>query len=196
MTARRVAWLLCLGLMSVGSVLAHAFAYRLAAPAHGSHAGMNHAHGHSVFPHLEVCLAVCGALALGLLAFSLVDRFLLARPLVPPIWAFALVPPLGFVLQEHLEHALSTGALPVTAFAEPTFALGLLLQLPFAFAAFAVARSLLSFALALVTRLGSPPRLRLPSAEPTFRPLVASGVPRASALARGHGQRAPPLLAP
>jgi hypothetical protein len=74
MSARRLAWLLCLALMAVGSVFAHALAYRLAAPAHGSHAGMNHAHGESVFPHLEVCLAVCGAVSLVALGISLFHK--------------------------------------------------------------------------------------------------------------------------
>jgi hypothetical protein len=195
MSARRLAWLLCLGLMAVGSVLAHALAYGLAAPAHPSHAAMNHGHGESVFPHLEVCLAVCGAIAVLVLGISLFDRVCAMRRLVVPVWAFALVPPVGFVLQEHLEHALTTGALPLAAFAEPTFALGLVLQVPFALAAFVVARSLLAIAIALVARLGAPPRVRLAATEPSFRPLATSGVPRISALARGHGQRAPPLLA-
>ncbi len=195
MSARRLAWLLCLGLMAAGSVLAHALAYSIAPPAHRSHAGMNHGQGESVFPHLEVCLAVCGAIAVLAFGISLFDRVSAARPHVAPVWAFTLVPPAGFILQEHLEHAFATGALPVTAFAEPTFVLGLLLQVPFAFAAFLVARWLLAVAVALVARLGTPPRLRVYAPEPTFRPLVASGVPRVSALARGHGQRAPPLVA-
>ena len=195
MSARRLAWLLCLGLMAVGSVLAHALAYRLAAPAQGSHAGMNHAHGASVFPHLEACLAVCGVIAVLALGFSLFTRLSGTRRLVAPIWAFALVPPLGFILQEHVEHALSTGALPLAALAEPTFALGLALQIPFALAAFLVARSLLAFAVALVERLGSPPRMRLPAAEPSLRAATTVFFPRLSALARGHGQRAPPLVA-
>ena len=195
MSARRLAWLLCLGLMAVGGVVAHAVAYRLLTPEHGSHAGMNHPHGESVFPHLEVCLAVCGAIAVAAVAISLFDRVCAMRRLVAPVWVFALVPPLGFVLQEHLEHALVTSALPLTAFAEPTFAVGLALQIPFALAAFLLARSLLAFAVALVARLGTPPRVRLLAAEPSFWPVARIGTPRISALARGHGQRAPPLVA-
>ena len=195
MSRLRIAWLACLALMALGSVFAHALAYKLAAPAHGSHARMNHPHDSGVFPHVEVCLAVCGAVALLVLAASLLDRLRSTRALVAPLWVFALVPPLGFVLQEHLEHALQTGALPLTAFAEPTFALGLVLQIPFALAAFGLARALLALAQALVERLRTSPRLRVVSPEPRLLPARVAGLPLLSALASGHGQRAPPLPA-
>ena len=195
MSRPRIAWLACLALMAFGSVFAHALAYKFAAPAHGSHAGMNHPHQTGVFPHVELCLAVCGAAALLILAASLFGRFRASRALVAPLWVFALVPPAGFVVQEHLEHALQTGALPLTAFAEPTFALGLVLQAPFALAAFVLARALLALAQALVERLRAGPALRLVATEPTLLPALPAGVPRFSALASGHGQRAPPLLA-
>ena len=193
MSRLRIAWLACLALMASGSVFAHALAYKIAAPGHGSHAGMNHPQQSGIFPHAELCLAVCGAVALAILAASLFSRLRASRALVAPLWVFALVPPAGFVVQEHLEHALQTGALPLTAFVEPTFALGLVLQAPFALAAFVLARALLALAQALVECLRAAPRLRLVASEPSLLPALLAGAPPLSALASGHGQRAPPL---
>jgi hypothetical protein len=192
MSRRTVAWLVCLALMAVGSVFAHAAAYTFAAPTLGSHAGMNHPHGHSVFPHLESCLAVCAAVALGGLFASLAGRLSGGRRLVAPLWVFALVPPIGFFVQEHVEHLLRTGVFPAGAVLEPTFVVGLVLQLPFALAAFVVARALLGLAQAIVELLRAAPRPLLEAPEPRLLPAYAVAPPRISALALGHGQRAPP----
>ena len=196
MSRRTVAWLVCLALMAVGSVFAHAAAYTLSAPAPGSHAGMNHPLGHSVFPHLESCLAVCAAVALGGLVASLAGRLSGGRRLVAPLWVFALVPPTGFFVQEHVEHLLRTGVFPAGAVLEPTFVVGLVLQLPFALAAFVVARALLRFAHAIVELLRTAPRPLLAAPEPRLLPVYAVVPPRISALALGHGQRAPPAGLP
>jgi hypothetical protein len=194
----RLVWLTCLGLMAVGSVLAHALAYRLVAPVHGSHAAMNHA-GHAghhqspgVFPHIEVCLAICGSVALLALLGSLATRVRRARPLVPPLWVFGLVPPLGFIAQEQIEHLIAAGALPATALAEPTFLVGFLLQLPFALLAYGAAQLLLRVAGALIGRLGSRPSLVL-GRSPTRRQPVGLVLPRLPVLALGASQRGPPV---
>ena len=80
-----------------------------------------------------------------------------------PAWPFAVLPPLAFALQEHLERLLHAGAVPWTAVLEPTFLPGFLLQLPFALLAFAVARALLGAAvlLARLLRARSAPACRL-----------------------------------
>lgn len=65
----------------------------------------------------------------------------LQRPV--PAWAFALLPMLGFTLQEFLERWLSGASFPWWMVLQPTFRVGLLLQVPFALVAFLVARLLL-----------------------------------------------------
>ena len=60
-----------------------------------------------------------------------------------PAWAFALLPLVGFTLQEHLERWLASGVLPWHEFAAPTFLPGLALQLPFGLLAYLAARLLL-----------------------------------------------------
>jgi hypothetical protein len=190
---RRIAWLLSFTLMAAGAVTAHALAYRLVAPAHHMDSSMHAETNHGYISHLDACLAICGAIAILALVASLVSR--LRRGHLPraPLWLFAVVPPAGFAVQEHLEHVLATGALPATAALDGAFIVGVVLQLPFAIAAYLAARALLALASALVDSLRAPTRARLlalavlpPGAAPAARP-------RRSALALGYGQRAPPL---
>jgi hypothetical protein len=190
---RRIAWLLSFALMAAGAVTAHALAYRLAAPTHHMDSSM-HAHtSHGYIGHLDACLAICAAAAVLALVGSLVSRARRGHLLRAPLWLFAVVPPAGFTVQEHLEHVFATGNLPAAAALDPAFVVGILLQLPFALAAYLAARALLALARALVDSLRAPPKPRLlsltvlpPSAAPIARP-------RLSALALGYGQRAPPL---
>jgi hypothetical protein len=78
-----------------------------------------------------------------------------------PAWLFAVVPPLAFGVQEHLERALQ-GEPTAGAALEPTFVLGLVLQVPFALLAYLLARLLLG-AVALAARLvAATPRLARP----------------------------------
>jgi hypothetical protein len=105
------------------------------------------------------------------------------------------LPPLAFVFQEVLERSVHTGTLFWQAVEAPTFLPGLLLQLPFALAAYLVARLLLRVA----ERAGrafraAPPRV----AFTTLRRLEAAAPPalrRPSPLASRLAQRGPPLLA-
>ncbi len=193
MERRRIAWLLSLALMAVGGLLAHLLAYRLVAPHEPARHHMLERTGHGYFEHLPLCLAVCGVVvALGLLV-SVVGRLRGGRPLHAPVWLFALLPPVGFTAQEHLERLIHLGTLPGVAVLEPTFVIGMLLQLPFALAAFLVARALLALAVALVETLRAAPRPRLVSLDVGSLSLADLPPPRASGLARGYGQRAPPL---
>ena len=75
---------------------------------------------------------------------------------------------------------------------QPAFLIGLALQLPFALAALLLAWALDSAARAVGYALASAPR-------PTFQvfvpaPVRISAAPRPTGLARGYGERAPPLL--
>jgi hypothetical protein len=181
--------------MAAGAVAAHALAYRLVAPTHHIDPSMHAETHHGYIGHLDACLAICGAIAALAITGSVVSRFRRGRVLRAPLWVFAVVPPAGFAIQEHLEHVLATGSLPQAAPLDPAFAAGVLLQLPFALAAYLAARALLALARAVVDTLRAPPRPRLVSLRLAPPSLTPTARPRLSALALGHGQRAPPLQA-
>ena len=127
---RGAAWLTAVPLMLGGSQLAHALAYRIAYPQ--AHVRVLHmlATGHSYFTRLPLLLAAAAACLLASLVVTAVDAAR-ARPVrALPAWAFALLPPLAFALQELLELSLHTGTFAWRAVLAPTFLPGLLLQLP------------------------------------------------------------------
>jgi hypothetical protein len=192
MERRRAAWLVSLTLMSVGGVLAHLLAYRLLAPtptaSHHRHAP---ADAESFLVHWRVCLAICGSVALIGLGANALSR-VRAGALTAPLWLFALLPPVGFAVQSHLEELLATGALPFAAALEPTFALGLVLQIPFAVAAYLAARALIALAVAVARRLLADPPRSPHRREHVPRPPVRIAVVRTAVCALGQGQRAPP----
>lgn len=165
---RGVAWLAAMPLMLGGSQLAHAVAYRLAYPQAQVRVLHMLATGHSYFTQLPLVLAAAGACLLLSLVVTACDaaRGRAARAL--PAWAFALLPPLAFALQELLELSLHTGTFAWHAVLAPTFAPGLLLQLPFALLMYVVARVLLRAA----ERIGSAIRRHAPrlGAVPEFAP--------------------------
>jgi hypothetical protein len=187
----RSPWLLALPLMAAGSLAAHAAGYRLAMPdAHDRAHGLQ-ASGHSYYDHLPLLTALIAApalIALGVAVFGGARGG--PRPLAA--WPFALLPPLCFVLQEHLERFAHSGAFPWAAGLERTFVIGLLLQGPFALTAFLLTRALLvgiHAARRAVTR--RPPRIRLrPPLRGCRRPQTC--LPRRVALALGHAERGPP----
>jgi hypothetical protein len=135
-----------------------------------------------------------GAVALSLLR-ACFDSARGRSPAHVPGWRFAALPLLGFALQEHLERLFHDGAFPVGAALEPTFALGLALQLPFALAALVVARVLLGAARELGRALAT-----LAAAGPRPRPLRSdfpapvADRPRVATAALGYGERGPPRL--
>jgi hypothetical protein len=148
--SRRLLWPLVLTLSAAGVLVGHDLAYRLAgAGSDGLHGYLTHA------PQLLVALSL-PALLLALSG---------GRTRPPRPWAFGLLCLGGFAAMEHLER-LGHGA-PLLL-ANPVFLLGLALQLPFAVAAWWVARTLL--------RLDVPPRRR-----PARRPRLALALVHASA---------------
>ena len=189
---RRVAWVLSFVLMAIGSVVAHSLAYRMVEPHHEMRGELMVHTGHSYFVHWQTCVAICAAIVLLALLASVFDRVRTGRPTPLPIWLFALVPPIGFGVQEHIERFLNDGAFPWLAALEPTFVLGVVLQFPFALAAWLAARALLALAHELYESLRAPPRLRLAAQDVTFLPSVGAAPARIPALARGYGLRGPP----
>lgn len=181
MQNRRLPWLLSLPLMAAGCLGAHSAAYRLVQPTAET--------DHGYLALAPVLLAI--GVALGIVAAL---RSVLAghtRAGVPA-HLFALLPPLAFTLQEHLERALHGGGLETAL--EPAFLLGLGLQLPFALCALVVARSLFQVAEAAGALLSR--RLPLPLRPPIVRPpAFVVDAARVSALASPQTERAPPLSA-
>ncbi len=189
---RGAAWLFTLLLAAAGSQFAHAVDYRLVQGDPQERADLLAATGHGYLEYLPLALALGLALVLTQLAVE-VSRARHHAGWRPRVWVFALVAPLAFAIQEHLERLLHDGSVPWSAALEPTFLPGLALQLPFAVVAYVVARLLLSVARTLGRFLGTVPRARrLPvrSLDPSS---VALRAPRVAALALGYGVRGPPL---
>jgi hypothetical protein len=155
--------------------------------------------GHTYFGSTPVLVAALGTVLVAGLVLCVGEglRGRTAR-LGPPALLFALLPPLGFVVQEHIEELVRSGSVSGVLITEPTFLTGLALQLPFAVAALLLCRGLyalgyglgrfLARRLAVATRVQSlaPPVLRRPASVTLIPPSV---------LALGHGSRAPPAPA-
>ncbi len=117
------------------------------------------------------------------------------RPSLPPLRLFLLLPPLGFVAQEHLERLLGTGGVPHQLVLEPAFLVGLALQLPCAIAALLLAHALNTLGFWLGRALARSVAFRrvVPVVPPSLLRLPASAtLVSRSVLALGHGPRAPP----
>jgi hypothetical protein len=193
MAARRVTWLVVAPLILVGWLLSHCVAYQLVGPAGHAHHGLEEG-GHGYLPTPGLVFAA--ALALALIGFGAAIAVTVRGSTWSrvPLAAAGAVPPLGFTVQEHLERLLATGGFPEAAALEPTFAIGLLLQLPLVAATLMLARSLLATAKRLGQRLrvllllGLPAALPDPKALSRQRALAPPLWPPASR----HAPRAPP----
>jgi hypothetical protein len=189
---RSAAWGLALPLALVGSQAGHALAYALVYPAARTRTLTLFATGHAYLAWLPVAFAGAGAAAAVSLAVAALDAARGRPARHAPAWAFGLVPPASFVLQELLELSLHTGTFGWRAVLAPTFRPGLLLQLPFALAAYVAARLLLRAAehagRALVPSLGA-----AEYAELVLAPAPATLLVRPVAASRDS--RAPPRLA-
>ena len=129
--------------MVAGSQVAHVLAYRLVYPQMPVRLHALLVTGHGYMARLPLVFAACAAIEL--IAFSTAVVGSLRRKAAPtvPAWAFGLLPPLGFAVQEFLERCLYGASFPWWMVLQPTFRIGLLLQLPFGLAAYLVARLLL-----------------------------------------------------
>jgi hypothetical protein len=175
----------------VGSQVGHALAYRLTTPNAVEREHDLTATGHAYLAYLPGALAVCGVLVVVALAVELAHVLTDRRRARPAALPFAILAPAIFVCQEHLERLLHDGVFPWDAATQPTFVVGLLLQLPFAVAAYLLARLLLGVVRSLGRLFSAVPRARvLPSTQP--RPRARLVGPRVPALALGYGSRGPP----
>jgi hypothetical protein len=191
---RALAWLLAVPLVLGGAQLAHAVDYWLIAPDGHERSELLAGTGHGYFSYLPFAVALLGGLLVA--AFVAVSwdagRGGTAAPL--DRWPLALLPFATFVLQEHLERHLHDGAFPWHAAGDPTFALGLVLQIPFAVAAYFAARLLLRAADALGRLRTTKPSLR--AAAESALPVLVADLVRRHPLADGHSSRGPPQHAP
>jgi hypothetical protein len=190
---RSVVWLLTVTLAVVGTEFAHALAYRLVTPDEAERAHELTSTGHAYLAYAPVGLAVCSALVVVALVAELghyvVERTRgIARPSAV---GFAALGPAIFVFQEHFERLVHDGVFPWDAGLQPTFVVGLLLQLPFAGAAYLLARLLLRAVRSLGPVLAAKPRRRLRGCAPR-RPGFRVFAPRVPVLALGYGSRGPP----
>lgn len=186
--ANRLAWLLSLALAAAGMLASHGLAYRIVEPDAELRSHLLEETGHG-YLNLELAGSLVAALVVvGFAGCALAGA---QRRQSPPLWLFALAPPVGFALQEHAEYALHHNAFGATPFLELTFLVGLGLQAPFALVALLAARALLVAAGALARRLGAPPHLRL-APDASFALPVLEWRPAAPVLVGARGQRAPP----
>lgn len=164
---RGAPWLVSIPFMAMGCLAAHSLAYHLVS-------NPQERHGYLAFAPL--LLGVLGGLAI-------VGALRRGRTHAPAY--FALLPPLAFVVQEHVERLQLVAT-------EPTFLLGLALQLPFALAALVAARAFIGLADLVAEALAARPRARRAPALPA--PSAASAAPRASLAAGPRSSRAPPAV--
>ena len=205
MGRRGVAWLVSFACAALGGLLAHALTYRLidanAGHAGPLHSGGHHHHGDAAVSaaaggsHWTICFAICGSIGVIALLAAAIQRVATGGVARLPLWLFGLVPPVGFALQEHLEWLIGRGSVPYAAALGASLVVGVLLQIPFALAAYVAARVLLALAGAIVHGLRTRPRLRLVPLAPSLQGSRAVTPPRLSLLALGYGQRGPPLVA-
>jgi hypothetical protein len=186
---RRLAWGLAVPLALAGTEAAHALAYAFVYPQAQLRGLVLAATGHGYLVWLPVALGVAAAAAALTLAAAAVEAARGRSARDTPPWVFALLAPAAFAAQEILELSLHTGTLGWRALLAPTFAPGLLLQLPFALAAYLAARLLLRAARAIGCALSRRPALRRRSSYVASHAAELLGRSVAPAVARG-----PPLV--
>src|SRR5688572_16010401 len=146
--ARVRTWFLVAPILVAGLFVGHELGYRLAIvdPHEREEALAGAGHGYFAYaPYLGALLAACAIVAV----MSRIRGAYSGRSGGVPSWAFALLPPLCFVLLELVERMGGHHGLEPAMIAAPEFLLGLALQLPFALAALVVARLLASAAEAI-----------------------------------------------
>jgi hypothetical protein len=183
MARRRLLWSLSLPLATAGWLAMHSLAYTLVAP---------HDHHGSVLaaPILVACAITV------LLAVAIHDGVRRVAPARVSAWPVALLPPLGFAVQEHVERLIESNELPLGTALEPVFLVGMALQLPVALVVLMLARGVvaLGHALGCDMSLLRAPRPQSCALAPAGAAPLAPVRARPPVLATRHGGRAPPAL--
>jgi hypothetical protein len=193
---RLAAWLSAIPLMLAGSQVAHAFAYRLVYPVARVRLHELLLTGHGYLGFWPLLLGIAGGVELAALVAIAAGSFRRRRYTPAPPWVFAVMPPLAFAFQEFLERWLAGTGFPWWMVLQPTFRIGLLLQLPFGLVTYLVARLLLRVADEAGTALRrlADHGLTLGSTR-TWSAFELAPL-RLAVLAAGHAGRGPPSLRP
>ena len=139
-TVRRLllAWLLVLPLVAGGSQLAHWLGYAAATSDGTARADALASTGHGYLAALPVLAAISTGLIVAVLLLVTFDGLRGRSQLRLQRWPFAVMPFIGFVVQELVERGVAGDPVSLATLLEQPVLLGLLLQIPFAFAAFVV----------------------------------------------------------
>jgi hypothetical protein len=196
MSTRGAAWLISLPLAVASWLGAHCFAYWLVSPGAEQHMGLHAERGHAYLGYTPAIAVWALALVLAGLVLWVGQGLRGRRPSAPPLRLFALLPPVGFAVQEHLERLIGTGGIPPDLVLEPTFVVGLALQLPFAIVALLLAHALHAIGFGLGRVLARELVLREPiccAPRALWRVRTSTTLAALPVLAPGRGPRAPPL---
>ena len=189
----RKALLLTLPLSAAGMLLAHQLTWGVAG--HGHETEVSHGYLRYVAVFVALAAAVIAVASTRHLVQTIGGAEVSG---LPSAITFAIMPIVGFVFQEHLEHLVAERELELGFFVSAPFVCGLALQVPFALAAMLVARLILRVIRTAATVL----RRAAPRARWVFVDLpapvvcVAVDTPaRSRGLAFPCVGRAPPALA-
>lgn len=181
-------------LVTLGSLLAHQAAHLVATPHASARDAALRATGHGYLDHAGLIL---GSLVVAALAGAIVHALRSASSGRRRAWSpmgLAFVVPACFLVQETIERIVS-GSLSPASFSDPALVLGLLLQVPFALIAYAVARRVLDVAAAVTTAIRSLFDAERPvvRAGASSRPGVRLSAARGTVLVGVYAGRAPPV---
>jgi hypothetical protein len=184
-------WISTAPLLVIGLLAGHSLGYRLAVADAHERAHLLEESGHGYLAYAPLVVAV--GLSLVVVAFAARVRAFVRGDQVreAPPWLFALLPPLAFLAQEYVERALHTHGFTWASALEPAVLTGLVLQIPIALIALAVARALARLAKVVARALGDARRARIAS-------LLLPGsyelepLPSARVAGRGWSERGPP----
>lgn len=188
-----VAWLLTLPLALLGSQVAHKLVYLGVEPNHGEREHLLESTGHGYLEYAPIGAALVVALCAAAVTLQFCQALRGGGGVRLRAAPFALVPVATFASQEYFERLVHYGQFPLAAAFEPTFLLGIALQLPFALLAYVAARLLLHAARVLARSLGDLRPSVAPRGVASERAPLPVALPRPSALARGYAGRGPPL---
>ena len=191
--SRRASFLISLPVAIGGSLLAHQVSYALQASDGLARARLLAETGHGYLARVPLLAGALIAVALGGLIREAVIRWK-GTGRTGRIWPIALIPPLAFFAQEHLERLMHDGSFPWHLMLQPAFLRGLALQVPFALLALGLATVIAGTARRVVDAIRDVVRRAVPRGR--LVPLLATPGQRALRTFLGSSEplRAPPTF--
>jgi hypothetical protein len=191
---RRVGLPVRLAVLGLLWAAAHTFAHALVS---GGRGGLHAHHGagqgaavDAYAAYLPTSLALCLMAAITAATLTALGRRQAGAP-APSLWFFGFVPVAGFA-----GHAVAMlpheAPLPLLLELAPAFAIGLVVQVPFALVAVGIGSRILLVVERVARTLGEPVRLRTASTEPVRFPWPHAACPAKLLAAGAERQRAPP----